>query len=350
MRPCAVKAALAARRSFQTAPIVSVVRPLISLRKDEVRVWLEQTGLGHREDSSNADLRFARNRLRRELLPAIENAAGPGAIENLFAFARAVQGLESALEDATAHLSWTALPHANARGVHGPLHGGMLPRGALMALAPALRKRAVARMLLAGTAQAPGRALLDALANDLQDGRCTRHALPGGWSLQLRSAELVLEAPRDEVLLLRDGPACGLPFPPAEKAQHSPEFHLPLPGMVCLADGRRLSAQVLRTRAPRAVPRNECEVELDAASIPDLRELRVRFPRAGDRFHALGAPGSKSLARFLADRGIPRGDRPHVPLVTCGSTILWVAGVRPAEGSKVRPSTVRRLRLELDAG
>ncbi|HTF90277.1 MAG TPA: tRNA lysidine(34) synthetase TilS [Planctomycetota bacterium] len=343
-------AALAARRSFQAAPKVSVVRPLISLRKDELRAWLAETGLEHREDSSNADLGFARNRVRRELLPAIENAAGPAAIENLFAFARAVQGLESALDHATAHLTWTALPHARARGAREGLRGGMLARGALMALAPALRKRAIARLLLSGTAQAPGRALLEALAADLQDGRCTRHALPGGWSLQLRSAELVLEAPRADAPVLVDGPACGLPFPSAEPDSRSPEFHLPLPGLVCLEDGRRLSAQVLRPSAPRAVPRSECEVELDLASIENPRELRVRFPRPGDRFHALGAPGSKSLARFLADRGIPRGDRPHVPLVTCGSTILWVAGVRPAEESKVHPETVQRLRIELEVG
>jgi tRNA(Ile)-lysidine synthase len=342
-------AALAARRSFQAAPQVNVIRPLISLRKGELRAWLAESGLEAREDSSNADLRFARNRVRRELLPAIESAAGPGAIENLFAFARAVQGLESALQDATAHLSWTALPHANARGSQGPLSGGRLPRGALMALSPVVRKRAMARMLLAGTAQAPGRALLDELALDLQDGRCTRRALPGGWSLHLRAAELVLQPPREAAPSLPDGPACGLPFPRSEAELAPREYHLPLPGMVRLEDGRRLSAQVLRPSAARAVPRNECEVELDLASIAAPRELRVRFPRAGDRFHAFGAPGSKALSRFLADCGIPRGDRPHVPLVVSGSSIHWVAGVRPAEGSKVTPSTVQRLRLELDA-
>ena len=342
-------AGLAPRRSFQAAPRIHVVRPLLSLRKDQLRSWLAESGLAHREDSSNADLDFARNRLRRELLPAIEHAAGPGAIENLFAFARAVADLESALEHATAHLGWTPMPRANARGAVGRQRGGCLPRGDLMLLTPALRKRALARLLLVGTAQAPGRALLDALSDDLQLGRCTRHALPGAWSLQLRSGELVLEPPREEAPTLRDGPACGLPFPPTEAPRGQLEYHLPLPGIVHLADGRRLSAHVLRPSVPRAVPRSECEVELDLAAIADPASLRVRFARPGDRFHALGAPGSRALVRFLADSGIPRGDRPHVPLVTCGSTILWVAGVRPADGPRVTPQTTQRLRLELDA-
>jgi tRNA(Ile)-lysidine synthase len=98
------------------------------------------------------------------------------------------------------------------------------------------------------------------------------------------------------------------------------------------------------------VPTGDCTAELDLDRIPDRGALRVRFPRPGDRFHPLGAPGSKSLARFLAESGIPRGDRPHVPLVTSGAEILWVAGIRPAQHARVRPGTTQRLRLELDPG
>ncbi len=343
-------AALAPRRSFKLAPQVSVVRPLVALRKAQLTEWLAQSGMQHREDSSNSDLDFARNRVRRQLLPAIENVAGSAAIENLFAFAHAVSDLERTLEHATAHLQWTPIPHANARGGHTHQGGGLVSRGALMALSPALRKCAVARLLLSGTLIAPGRALLDSIAADLREGRVARRDLSAGWSLHLRGAELVLLPPRHPAAENPPAPASELPFPPSELRPGEHEYHLSLPGLVRLGDGRKLSAQVLRPSAPRAVPRNECTVELDLGAVADPRVLRVRFPRPGDRFHALGAPGSKSLARFLADRGIPRGDRPHVPLVTCGPEILWVAGVRPADGPKVGPKTLQRLRLELELG
>ncbi len=341
-------AALAPRRSFKLAPLVNVVRPLLALRKAELTEWLAQSGLKHREDGSNSDLDFARNRVRRQLLPAIEDVAGRAAIENLFAFAHAVSGLERTLEHATAHLQWTPIPHANARGAHTHLRGGLVSRGALMALAPALRRCAIARLLLAGTLIAPSRALLEAIAADLREGRVARRDLSAGWSLHLRSAELLLIPPRDPAPERPPASASELPFPPSEPCSGAREYHLSLPGLVRLDDGRRVSAQVLRPSARRAVPRNECTVELDLAAVTDPRVLRVRFPRPGDRFHALGAPGSKSLARFLADRGIPRSDRPHVPLVTCGQEILWVAGVRPAEGPRVGPLTLQRLRLELE--
>jgi tRNA(Ile)-lysidine synthase len=50
---------------------VSLVRPLFAVRRCEVLQYLEAIGQDYRVDSSNADLRFTRNRLRHELLPAL---------------------------------------------------------------------------------------------------------------------------------------------------------------------------------------------------------------------------------------------------------------------------------------
>ena len=77
-------------------------------------------------------------------------------------------------------------------------------------------------------------------------------------------------------------------------------------------------------------------------------ELCVRTLQAGDRFHALGAPGSRPLTRFLADAGVPREERPRVPLVFAGDELVWVAGIRPCESRRVDARTTRRLRLRLE--
>jgi len=73
----------------------------------------------------------------------------------------------------------------------------------------------------------------------------------------------------------------------------------------------------------------------------------VRWPSPGDRFRALGAPGSKRLGRYLADRGVPREERGNVPLVLEGDEILWVAGLGPCERRRVHQGTAERLRLTL---
>ncbi len=64
-----------------------VVRPSLGLTGDELREAARACGLSYLEDSSNADRRFLRNRVRREVLPVAE-AALPGFSRRLAALAR----------------------------------------------------------------------------------------------------------------------------------------------------------------------------------------------------------------------------------------------------------------------
>ena len=50
----------------------NLVRPFLTTRREEIEAYLRVYGLPHVEDSSNADERFARNRVRRQLLPLLE--------------------------------------------------------------------------------------------------------------------------------------------------------------------------------------------------------------------------------------------------------------------------------------
>jgi tRNA(Ile)-lysidine synthase len=380
-------AGLRVRRSFREAPDVDLVRPLLSLRREQIRRSLTEQHLGWREDSSNRDTRFARNKLRHEVLPSIQAAAGAGAIENLFQFARAVGELESALGDAAAHLRW-AEPRYPAAAGPARASAGVLARGALMELSTPVRRRALVRLLTEATARAPGRAVLGGVLRDLATGRCSTHALPGGWSLRLRPRALELEAPARATRLPQDTEASSrgpsLPFPELAGAR-VPELatarvpgrapvradpdsarssgsnppgtlRLTVPGSVRLPDGRRILAELLHCPASRPVPRGLGEVELDAEALalagdaspfPNGGVLTVRGTRPGDRFHPLGAPGSKPLRRFLSDAGVARAERGSVPLVCLGEQVIWVGGVRPCEPARVRDSTRWRLRLSL---
>ncbi len=58
------------------------VRPLLGVGRDALRAWAQARGLAWREDATNADPRYLRNRLRHRVLPEIA-ALGPGAVEGL---------------------------------------------------------------------------------------------------------------------------------------------------------------------------------------------------------------------------------------------------------------------------
>ena len=352
-------------RLNETGAEIQVVRPLLAMRREEVRRVLADAGIAWREDSSNQSSRHARNRVRNELLPAIEASCGPEAVENLRAFGAAVEALEERCAKLTAGLSWSAPLHAQARLGPGELDlGGTLPRRDLLAIPSPLRKRALWRLLAEATGRTPPAAVQDRLLEDLASGRTTRHSLPGGFTLHLRSDLIHLVPSRGAVSGLpgegaprarEDDPQLVMPFASADRRAAAGEAfaaRLELPGLVTLPDGRQITGEIVYLPRGTDVLRSAGTVELDAtdfATEPSWAAppLWVRLPRAGDRFHPLGAPGGKALSRFLADVGVPREDRGRVPLVFAGDELVWVAGIRPCEDRRVRPDTEVRLRLAL---
>ena len=135
---------------------VTVLRPLITMRRNEVRRLLADRGLAWREDQSNVDHRFFRNRLRHGLLHEVVQVAGDEGLANLQSFSRAVESLEDHLARSTAHLAWEVPAFARASR-RGPDHrrGGELLRSSLMGLSAPLLRRALWRLLTEGTSHSP---------------------------------------------------------------------------------------------------------------------------------------------------------------------------------------------------
>lgn len=331
-------------RAPNLAP-VTVLRPLIAMRRSEVRRILKDRGLAWREDSSNDNRRFFRNRLRHGLLAQVEALSGDEGLANLESFSRAVESLEDRLASATAHLAWHKPAFADATFAKPDQHpGGEIPRRSLVALSQPLLRRALWRLITEGVGQSPSRALIELIADDLQTARCGRHNLPGGWHLVLRSSRIQLIPPaRTNAAEPEPSPIQQSLMPWAEP--DVPRWLLAIPGIVTLPDGRRLSAEIERAPHLADLPRGPREVLLDADTL--LEPLMIRWPESGDRFHPLGAPGSKPLRRFLSDVGIPREERHQIPLVFSAGSIVWAAGLRPADANRVRASTKRVLRLTL---
>ena len=91
----------------------SPVRPLLPFRRSEVEAYAAANGVPHREDPTNRDPRWTRNRLRHEVLPALE-AAVPGAAASLAALADTSR-LESAALDELLDDRIAALASARSR-------------------------------------------------------------------------------------------------------------------------------------------------------------------------------------------------------------------------------------------
>jgi tRNA(Ile)-lysidine synthase len=94
-----------------------------------------------------------------------------------------------------------------------------------------------------------------------------------------------------------------------------------------------------------ADPRAEAIYDADALG-PTLT-LRPAGP--GDRMTVFGAQGSKKLSDLLQQHRIPTTARACWPVVCESGSVVWLVGIRRAEGARVGPRTRRVLHLRLRA-
>src|SRR5581483_2129484 len=112
-------------------------RPLLDVDRAEVEQYLREHQIRWREDTSNSDPRFARNRIRHKLLPELVRDWNPRLVENLAQTAEWARDEESWWEQEIDRLAERLLVRRN---------GFVLVQGsALTALAPAAARRLVRR-------------------------------------------------------------------------------------------------------------------------------------------------------------------------------------------------------------
>ena len=78
---------------------VTLVRPMLSVRREMVRAYLASLKQSFRTDSSNSDRRFARNRIRHETLPLLGETFGGDVVERLLQLGRQAEELLAPLRD-----------------------------------------------------------------------------------------------------------------------------------------------------------------------------------------------------------------------------------------------------------
>ena len=157
----------------------SVVRPLLPFRRAEIEACAAERGIPFRDDPTNRDPRWTRNRLRHQILPALEEAV-PGAGAALAALAGTSRAEGAALDE----LLDERIAGLATRGGGGAPGVFSLDRDALCALSPPVLtmvlRRAVQR--LGGD---PGRAATEALVRFVREAPSGRRvAVAGGVAVE----------------------------------------------------------------------------------------------------------------------------------------------------------------------
>jgi tRNA(Ile)-lysidine synthase len=292
------------------APVVAtqgrgrIVRPLLELTRAEIVAYLKGRGQPWREDSTNRELTFTRNRVRFTLLPQLREFQ-PRIAEQLSRMAAVARDEEAWWARELARiLPGILLPGKPVRG--GGRANSTRPGEAgvamelerLRALHPALQRR-----VLRAAAGQLGFALsfdqTEALRTLAEAGE---HKTGKQGRIELE-AGLVAERALRELRLVRRSE-----HGPGQAEPALPELVVPVPGVLEAVEyGYRVRTE---------------------GKLPTGAMLVLRTPRAGDRVQLPHSRGLKTVKEVLERRGLSVAERRVCPVLAVGSSILWMRGVK----------------------
>src|ERR1017187_4585467 len=292
-----------------------VIRPLLKVRRLEIIEYLAAKKLSYREDKSNTDTRFTRNRIRHELLPLLEREYNPAIRDVLLNTAEILRDEDFYLLHHVAQRFYMAACQNDAVNVR------------TLANYPTAIQRRALRFWLGGDSENGPSFTFDQI-------EAVRHAALGN------APGAAIDLPNDLVVYREYGW-----LQKARRKDLEPvkgNWPLRLSGETVI---RELGVRFVLECSDESPHPKEC---FDADVLGE--GLFVRTWENGDRFQPLGMSETKKLQDFFVDEKVPRLKRGRVPLVcTADGRIAWVVGQRIAEPFRVRDDTRRIICLRTEA-
>jgi tRNA(Ile)-lysidine synthase len=285
-----------------------IVRPMLFLSREEVDDIVDQEHIAYLDDSSNSTSKYARNKIRLEVIPKLKEL-NPKLEEtfekNIAHFMDLEQLLQSQLEKLKQNLFSN-----EGEDIHISIIG--------------LKNLHPKQLLLFGLFNAygfTGENINDLIsAFDKHSGR--RFESPG-YLLVLDRDRLILTKRNREVIksvLIKEN-------------DHEVEY-------------AGYTLNVLHDDSPLIVSGNPLAVSVDATGL--IFPLTLRSWAEGDHFYPLGMGGRKKLSDFFVNQKVPLHQKQQIPVLVNGNgDIIWLGGYRLDERYKVSEHTKKVIIFEL---
>lgn len=277
-----------------------LIRPLLDVTRGEVEAFLRERGVRWREDSSNREPRFSRNRIRHELLPRLKEDWNPGLPAALAHLA------DLAYEE---ELWWAGEIARLARQMFTRSPGSLEVSARELAQLP----RAVARRLIRHAIRQVKGSLQGVQFSHIEN------------VLALPEAGGKAELPGIHVIRSFDWLRLAVP---GQMRQNSLEGEVTVPGRRISPDGNSMICLDLIRRKQGADACATLKSDLYFAAIPERLVLRGWKP--GDRYCPVGHTNDRKLKELFQRERIPSWRRPFWPILCCGDKILWARDFGPA--------------------
>ena len=312
------------------------LRPLLALTRQDTESFCRAAGQAWVTDETNATDAYARNRVRRAALPALQSTNGAAA-ENLARFCEKAARADAYFARKAEELLSAARLDAAQAAIKSPEACTVWRLGPLSA-ADALILEAAMHSLTAPVRDAEEKyvqllcGLVRRGSGAVQLTDRVRFCAGDGCFWQ----EIVPERPRQQ----EDKRPESQPFQPEKQAEY------------CLAGGWKVTAGLFTAdfeEKIQVVHKKDLKNQADYARITTLYAglvLRTRQP--GDVYRPAGRSVHNRLRKWMNETGIPASQRDQLPLLAAGSEVLWVCGAGFAEGLAPDADTAQVLQMEME--
>ncbi len=284
-----------------------IIRPLLAVTRDEIEDYLSSENIKFITDSSNADVNFLRNKIRREILPVVRSGINPQVDKAILNLSGIISERNVFIKNYADKLRVKLLEKDSGKL---KLKISLPETDSTLLLNEILRPELVGIFSFSPEYQ------------DIEKIKDLINSQKGSVAAFRENLYGIRE--KNEVLFYR-----------AKEHSGESEITFRLGEKVKTDDFELIFKDNLNKEAG-------CEI----ISLDDLDETFIlRKWKTGDKFQPLGMKGKKKISDFLTDIKIPSHERADVYVVENNNEIIWVVGYRISDKVKIKNNSRKKAKL-----
>ena len=297
----------------------NIVRPLLCVGREEILAYLSEKGISYCEDSSNNGTEYARNRIRKVILPQVKEQLNKKAGENI------IHAGEMAIK-ADAYLEKQAKSFLTNNGILENKEDGSIDQYGVKVQSLIKEDDIIRSYVIRLMIQTVNQSMKDITMIHVESAAALIFG-SGGRQVDL---PLGLTAVRTGTVL----------WIKKKKIKDLVDQHQD----ICLPN---VNFSVFSYKKGMEIPKNGYTKWFDYDKIKCA--LSVRYRETGD-YMMLAGGGRKTIKSYFIDAKVPKEERGKIPLIAEGSHVLWVIGYRISEYYKITDDTHTVIQMQLDGG
>ncbi len=295
----------------------AVIRPLLNIPKQNLLTYLSRNALSYSLDSSNQDTHFLRNRIRRKLIPVLQQDYNPAIKETLLQLTDILFHDDDFITRQVQHSFAGCCEIHNQPGEQEKI---VVRSQSFKHLHPALQRRVIEQCCNKKGLR-PTYYHITSLCTLACTGKTGTEIHLGKNLLAVKTAETL-----DFFHSTLGNHRGSVPATITEDIVITE----PVTDFIAGKTGYVLSLEKRSTR-PENIQPDQLILAADKVEFP----LHIRSHKKGETFRPAGMKGRKKVAAFFRDSKIPRYSRKNFPVLVQDNTIIAVLGQRIA--SEVQP-------------